>query len=79
MQDARTRYPSFEGRTYACPARTTALTATAKKRSPQCAQTVAEAAQRFQVVRDSMITVVALDDSFQPLSDDVDGLMHPLG
>jgi len=37
MQDLRTWYPSFEGRAYARPTGTAALTATAKHRPPQIA------------------------------------------
>ena len=78
MQDARTRYPSFEGWTDAFPTRSAALAATSKHGAPQIAEPVAEAAQRRRVTRDSVISVVAFDHTFQPLSYDVDPLMHPL-
>ena len=46
--------------------------------APQIAQPVAEKAQRHRVTRHSMITVIAFDHTFQPLSYDVDPLMHSL-
>jgi hypothetical protein len=68
MQDARTRYPPFEGWAKTLPARTAALAATPEHGAPQVAEPVAEEAQRHRVTGNSMIAVVALDNTFQPLS-----------
>src|SRR6202043_2577282 len=78
MQDTRTRDPSFEGWADAFPTRPAALAATSKHGAPQIAEPIAETAQRHSVTRDSMITVIAFDHTFQPLSYDADPLMHTL-
>ena len=78
MQDAWTRYPSFEGRTNAIPTRSAALTAAPKKGTPQGAEPVAKATQRRHVPRYGVISVVAVHNTFQPWSDDADPFMHSL-
>jgi hypothetical protein len=78
MQDTRTRYPSFEDWADSVPTRATALAAASKHRAPQIAEPVTEAAQRRRVTRDSVVAVVTCDYTFQPLSYDVDSLMHAL-
>src|ERR1700678_869903 len=76
MQDAGTRYPSFEGWANTFPTRSAALAAAPQHGAPQIAEPVAETAQRRRVTRDSMITVIASHHTFQPLSYDVAPLMH---
>jgi hypothetical protein len=78
MQDARTRYPPFKGWAKTLPTRTAALAATPEHGAPQIAEPVAEEPQRHRVTRHSMIAVVAFHNTFQPLPDGVDPLMHSL-
>jgi hypothetical protein len=77
MQDTRTGNPTLEGRAYARPAGTAALTATAKHRPPQIAQPVTKAPHSPLVVGNRMIAKVASNHTFQPRAHRVDRLMHP--
>jgi hypothetical protein len=78
MQDTRTGYPSFEGRAYALPTGTTALTAAAKHRPPQVAQPITEATKRPAVFGNRMVSVIATDHTLQPCTHLIDRLVHPL-
>ena len=78
MQNTSTRYPSFKGRAYARPTWTAALTATPEHSTPHQAQPVAETTQRPQVMRYSMVSVVAVDHTFQPFPNRIDWFMQAL-
>ena len=78
MQDARTRYPPFEGRAKTLPTRTASLATTPEHGAPQIAEPLSETAQRDRVTRHSVIAIVAFHNTFQPLSDNADPLVHSL-